>query len=316
MKTHSLIGYAILLMTLFLQAASASASPKEAAASVLFQRYETVFHTMPVLLRDVNTDTLGFASEPFGYLLYALAHKNEQFRKVLLENGEGILLGTKDYLPPEGLGRVVSTRCYIVLLSDRNSIDVSQFFGEADRLKTANGFQVWTWSEDLGEFGDSKVRRSSLYVAQVAKTFVLFSNSLSELESVSGVLASSSNQEIVLPGREWELVKKHQFWGCRMYRPAHARPAATVFNGLEGVQPEAEALILFVDFKRQKGIIRLISSNPNDSTRRTLRKFIRIPPAKPAGRGQWEFVFPLTGSGRYEDSSWSVMWLFGLGVAV
>ena len=116
---------------------------QETAVAILFERFETVFRIHPSLLTDTRrSNTRGFVQEPFGYLMLALDQKNRHLRPLVLDSGEAVLLGTKDYSPPEGLGRVVSTRCYITVLQNgRNPRYVANALGEpAGKTKAGNPY--------------------------------------------------------------------------------------------------------------------------------------------------------------------------------
>jgi hypothetical protein len=63
---------------------------------------------------------------------------------------------------------------------------------------SAPGPPVWTWSADLGEFGEGDPRSSSLYATQMAESYILVSNSLEELETVSGQLTSVNDDARIL----------------------------------------------------------------------------------------------------------------------
>jgi hypothetical protein len=41
-----------------------------------------------------------------------------------------------------------------------------------------------------------------------------------------------------------------------------------------------------------------------------------VPPARAIGPGEWEARFPLDSTGRYSDTAFQVLWIFGLGVVV
>jgi hypothetical protein len=285
------------------------------AVSVLFEHFETVFHTVPALLSDTRRDSgIGFAREPFGYLLLALDSKNRKLRTTLFDDSDAVLLGTKDYVPPDGLGRVISTRCYIAVLRDGRGLDFSQYLG-APTLKNSSGHPIWTWSVDLGEFGDRITRATSLYATEVGETYFVITNSLSELHSVSDEISSATRSAILSKIRGWDSIERREFWGYRKYKDARSRPPATMFNGLAGVESEAEGLILYVDLDHHRGVLRFLSTNPSDPTAGHLHDVWRMPPVKSIGDGEWETLFPLAESDP-QETAFQVWWLFGLGTAV
>lgn len=295
----------------------ATMSEKEArATSVLFEHFETVFHTVPRLLTNTQSDSaIGFAREPFGYVVLALDHKSRELRTVLLGNSEAVLLGTKDYAPPDGLGRVISTRCYIAVLREGRGSDFSKYLGEPT-LKSPSGHPVWSWSVDLGEFGDRTTRKSTIYATQVGEDYFIVANSLNELQNISYQMSSATRGGFALSDlRDWDTIENREFWAYRKYKHAGSRPAATVFNGLKGIQPDAEGLILYVDFEHQRGVLRLFSTNPDDPSAGHLHDMWRMPPAKSIGSGEWEMLFPLSESDP-EETSFQAWWLLGMGTGV
>ena len=132
------------LVVFFFRVMPVFAQTREArAAAVLFDNFETVFHTSPSLVSDSPNDIRsGFPREPFGFLLAGLDAIGPQVRVDVLENSEAILVGTKDYHLPIGLGRVRSTRCYVVVLRKGSALNLSQFFKtvEVGRRQEARQF--------------------------------------------------------------------------------------------------------------------------------------------------------------------------------
>jgi len=286
------------------------------AAAVLFERFETVFHTSPALLSAPSADgSVDFMGEPFAYLLLGLDKAGVQARKSVLADASAVLLGTKDYLPPNGLGRTVSTRCYAVVLRQGNSIEISRYVDKSTLLSTT-GPQIWKWSASLGEFGERDPRPSSVYATQIGHTFILVSNNLEELKNASEQLTALHNGPAVTGIREWDDVSHHEFWGYRKYRHDQPPAASTTFAGTKGIKPDAEALILYVDHKRNSGILRLLGSKVDDGTAKSLTAEMTMPPLKPVGPGVWANIFPLADAGPYSETPFQIMWLFGLGVAV
>jgi len=182
----------------------------------------------------------------------------------------------------------------------------------------APGPPVWKWSADLGEFGDGDARSSSLYATQTAQSYILVSNSLEELKAVSNQLTSADNDARVLEGiHEWKNVNAHEFWGYRKYKHGEPRSTDRVFFGSsDPIRPEAEALILYVDVKKQTGLLRLVNSSADDTTAKNINATRRITPLKLIGPKVWEAVFPLDEVGPFPESASWVLWLFGWGVLV
>jgi hypothetical protein len=308
----------ILLIALLLSAGRPvpAGSSDTRAAAALFENFETVFHTTPALLSGpYGEDSTAFMREPFDYLALGLDKAGDQAGTAVLAESESVLLGTKDYRFPDGLGQIVSTRCYIAVLRKGSTFDLFRYFGRSP-MASAAGSPVWNWAVDLGEFGDRKTRLSSLYVTQIAHNYVLISNNLVELQKLSERLSSSENNLFPVGIHGWEDVRQHEFWGYRNYRHVKARSVGTMVNGLEGIESDAEALILYVDRKRNEGVLCLLGSKGEDATARSLNVKLRTPPLKEVGPGRWETLFPLADGGPFSDGPWQVMWFFGLGVVV
>jgi hypothetical protein len=167
----------------------------------------------------------------------------------------------------------------------------------------------------LGEFGDKRIRSSTLFIRQSDHGFILVSNNLEQLTNVALHLHSSSSKTLSNI-RDWSEVSQKEFWGYRKYRHGTASARDTTFTGTNGVTPNAEAMILFVDQKRQNVVVRLFTSQAVDATAANLNKMYRIRPLKPVGAGVWESISPLPDMEPFSESSNLILWFFGLGVAV
>ena len=310
--------YVLLVMLSFLlhpADPSLPAASETRAVSVSFENFETVFRiTSSLLAGPSGDDSTRFMQEPFGYLLFGLDRVDKQVRTAILADSRVVLLGTKDYRPPNGLGRVLSTRCYIAVLREGSSFELFRHFSVPPVASSASS-PVWSWSAEMSEFGDRETRPSSLYATQVAHTYVLVSNNLAELQKLSEALNSSHSSRYPTDIREWDNVRRHEFWGYRQYKPDDAR-ASTLFNGLTKIRSGDKGLILYVDQKHRIGILRLLGSESQVMKGRDVGPTGRIAPLKHVGRGQWETVFPLGEVGPFPESAYEVMWLFGLGVVV
>src|SRR3989442_49324 len=315
--SHEMCISFMLLASSFLEAPLLAETNEGRAAAVLLNDFETVFHSTTALLSDSPTDVRsGFPREPFGYLLSGLDAIQTRARVSVLENSEAILVGAKAYHLPIGLGRVRSTRCYVVVLRRESALDLSRYFNKSPVASAAGSAPVWIWSAQLGEFGEEDPRPSALFVAQMVQSYVLFSNDLEELLNVSGHLASVNNGARAFAGiREWNEVRQHEFWGYRKYKHGEPRPIDRIF-GTDQITAKAEALIVYVDIKKETGVLRLLSSSADDATARNINATGRIIPFRPVGPKVWETVFPLAEIGAFPDSAHWVLWLVGLGVLV
>jgi hypothetical protein len=306
----------IVFLVLFGDSASAETKQSHAAA-VLFENFETVFHTTSALISDSRGDAAAqFAGQPFGYLRIGLEAVDKQLAAEVLAESEAVLIGTKDYHAPIGLGSVRSTRCYIIVLQRDSTFKLSRYFKKAE-VASADGAPVWNWSADLEEFGESDPRPSGLFATQIAQSYILVSNDLDELLYDSVRLMSVDNDAQVFAGiREWNDVSQHEFWGYRRYKHDKSRTAMDRLFGTDQITLQAEAAVLYVDLKKGSGVVRLLSSSADDTTASKINATGRITPLKPAGEKVWEAVFPVAEVGPFPESAFWVMWLFGWGVAV
>jgi hypothetical protein len=306
----------IVFLISFGDGASAETNQTHAAA-VLFENFETIFHTTPDLISDSRGDSADpFTKQPFVYLRIGLEAVDKQLTAKVLAESEAVLIGTKDYHAPIGLGGVRSTRCYIIVLQGDSTFKLSRYFKKA-AVASAEGAPVWNWSAALEEFGESDPRPSGLFATQIAQSYILVSNDLDELQHDSVRLMSVGNDAQVFAGiREWNDVSQHEFWGYRRYKHDRPRTGMDRLFGTDQITPQAEATILYVDLKKGSGVVRLLSSSADDATASKINATGRITPLKPAGEKVWEAVFPLAEVGPFPESAVWVMWLFGWGVAV
>jgi hypothetical protein len=307
---------ALLFAFLLVSWPSGAQTRESNAAAALFEHFETVFHVTPDQLSGSrDTDYGSFVGIPFAYLLAGLGAVDTQIPATILASSEAVLVGDKDYRLPNGLGRVGSTFCYVVVLQRRGAFDLAKHFNKPTVAAVA-GNPVWDWSAMLGEFGENDLRPSSLYATQLGQSYLLVSNNLDELQGLARRLTSDNNGSKVLPGiREWQDVSQHRFWGYRRYHhPESAVERAA--GGTREIAPTAEALIVYTDSKERKGVLRLLSSSTEDQTARNINSTKMIPALKPSGVRAWQTTFPLSDANPFPNTSFGVLWLFGLGQVV
>jgi hypothetical protein len=233
----------------------------------------------------------------------------------LLESAQTVLVGAKDYHLPLGFGSLQSTRCYVVVLRRDSRFRLSKYVKKAAYGEAAEGAPLWNWYANLQEFGEKDPRPSILFATQLADSYVVVCNKLEEM-GLSVQLAATSDDERVLGGiAEWNKVKEHEFWGYRKYRHEVTPEAISRFIGTDGVTPAAQALIVYLDLRRQTGTLRLLSSTPDDWTAKNINSRNWLPKLEPAGDCAWDSVFPL-GTEQFGDTANSLLWLFGWGVIV
>ena len=286
------------------------------AVAVLFERFETVFSSTPNLLSEPpHNNRDGFVWQPFDYLRAGLETVQKQAPMNLLADSDAILLGSKDYHFPIGLGPVRSTRCYIAVLKKQSTFQLSRYFTRSP-IAFVDDEPVWTWSAKLGEFGEEDPRSSALFATQLMHSYIVVSNDLEELLGLSARLASVGDDSSVLAGiRELNDASQHEFWGYRKFRHDQFQVNGRISTGVR-ITPDAEALITYVDLKKQTGVLRLLSYKADDATAVNINANGNVPPLKPIEPKIWETNFPLAEVGPFHESAFWVQWLFGLGVVV
>jgi hypothetical protein len=224
-------------------------------------------------------------------------------------------LGAKDFLSPSGLGSVHFQYCYVVVLDSPGSFDLQTDFKQ-EPVAWANGSPVWHWTAKLGELGENDQRVSSFYITQSKPYYVLVSNNLSDLRTMTQQLTSPDGTPLSIPLREWEFVTGHEVWGYRRYRQ----------HGSDKVPSErsvmatgAEALIFTVSAGKKVATLRMIASDqgpPDKFNADSERTKAALPSLHAAVPGVWETTFPLSGDRPTAERLFELMGLFGFEVYV
>lgn len=279
-------------------------------AVALFQQFETVFYTKTALLHEARVQD--FVHVPFALLLSGLEKLHAGESKRVLDHSSAILVGTKNYQLPNGLGIVRSTFCYIVIL--RAYSDIAAYFSQP--VASTVGIPVWNWTADLDEFGENEPKPSSLYVSEVDHFYLVVSNDLQEIESVVDRLVSPSREaaRFLATIPEWPEMSQRSFWGYRRYR--HDRINSRDAAGMHNVTPAARSLYLYSDQPQRAGVLRLRSATQDDTTADKINSAHMIPPLKLIGPGLWQSVFPLDFENKDPDPVFAVAWLFGFGQVI
>lgn len=306
---------------------------EQRAAGALFGQFETVLYSKPALLsgtgayRRLSKQDADSLRHPFAYLRKGLDFLGKPSSAEVLADAEAVLVGTKDFRSPKGLGMVRSRRCYVLVLRRGSTFDLKKHFHEG-WVAAAFGEPVLTWSAKLEEFGEGDPRPSSLYAAQVFSTYangvvdhsrsaLLVSNDLKELQALALRLNMEGQDDplrTLTKVREWERVRKNNYWSYRRYR--HAGIADRVAAGMTDVSPATEALSFSVDFERKSGALRLLSSTADDGTVKKIDAWLtklRFPPFKPRGGTAWETTIRLTGDEKSLEGMFGVLYFFGFG---
>ena len=148
-----------------------------AAASALFDQFETVFYTRAdmlavsggyKLLHEQAADALRV---PFASLLMGLDALGKSTSTEILGSADAVLVGAKDFVPPDGLGSVQSKFCYIVVLGGRPP-NLSKIF-PASSMGNASGNPIWQWTAPPQE---GHPKPYTFYIAELSRSFILIAN--------------------------------------------------------------------------------------------------------------------------------------------
>lgn len=261
----------------------------------------SLYHRLPE--EDAN-----FLSVPFEYLRVGLDSVRQGASKELLRGAAGLMIGTKDYHSPTGLGAVRSKFCYVVI--DPTATDIANAFPELTRASQPD-IPVWTWSANLREYGEKDKRSSTLYMAKPSSRYLLVCNDIDELRALAGRLETSENRNKVAPDiREWSSLNAGHVWAYRRYRHNDVDPVAA---GTNAITSGAEALLFIVDLEKKISRLRLFAAD--EETARNLNQkrwklgdWISVQP------GAWETLIPFVANRDTSERLFDAMILLGFGV--
>lgn len=300
--------------------AVASPGSELRASSALFREFETVVYAKASLFPGIgeHKGLSGWAAnnllDPFNYLKAGLRQLGTDMPSEVLRNGDSVFLGAKEFSPPDGLGPVHSRRCYVVVLSGDHDVDLRRHF-RASSVASFAGQPVWTWTANLGELGENNPRASTLYAAQVGRSYVLVSNDLAEIQTVGEYLTSAAAGAEGLSGiRDWEFVRRHDMWAYRRCRFAGVVDTSAV--GLGDFTPAALAVAFWIEPGRKSGTLRLFTSPGDASAAVRFNEKMRQPgallsPLAPAGPNLWEVSVSIAEGRRSGEELFEVTGLFG-----
>jgi hypothetical protein len=311
------VNISILLLASAVLAVSASNQPKEVKAkAALFRQFDTILHVTPKLLEDSpkKGDSERLVVGPFRYLKSALDQENRRARLAIFADTEAIFLGAKDYRPPNGLGNVISTRCYVMVLRVGTAPQLSKLLGKG--VNDTTGHTTWHWQAALGEFGENEPRASSLYAAQIGGTFILLCNDQKELGTLTELLDRPPTLPSSADSEAFSKLGGHDFWGYRRLRKLRSTQPDFIFAGTPGLGSGAEGILLFLEQGKREAVLHLLTDKDGHHYSDKLSSLMTVPPARAIGPGEWEARFPLDSTGRYSDTAFQVLWIFGLGVVV
>jgi hypothetical protein len=230
---------------------------------VLLDQFETVFYSklpLPNLPeRKLAEQDLQELNAPFGILWEGLKEADEHAPAEVRANSEAVLVGTKNYRAPGGrmgLGPVRYRFCYVLMLSPKGRLNVPELFRGREG-GSSNDLPVWKWQIVLS---DESSETTTLYVAWIERSYLLVSDTLSDLQGVSRRLKRPEAVRGALSSLpEWGTVSQQAYWGYRRYQ--RRRTPDPDAAGLEIVPRDANALILLPDFANNRVILHLIGAS-------------------------------------------------------
>lgn len=290
-------------------------SNNDRASAALFDHFETVFSANADLLSGtasyggLTRQDANSLRVPFAYLIGALNSLGTKAPSDILGNAARVMVGVRNFKAPKGLGSVRSEFCYIIVLRDPSRTDLKRYFGSPPAPAQGGG-SVWTWSANLGEYGEDDRRPSSLNAAQLAE-YVLIANNGAGLDAVAQSIARTQRApDHRSHTHQQDLIGEKEFWGYRQYEHGHV--SNKVAAGLEEIAPTTQALLLYVDFPAQAAVLRFYSSSVDDPTPRRFDAL--LPPFKFLGDKAWETTITLNGGQPAYDQMFTVMGLFGFAI--
>lgn len=313
------LGFAVALLCICLAGCSGGVQGSNAklrAASVLFDEFETIFYSdassLSARYNQLPGQAASFLRIPFAYLTGGLDSLGGRAAEGILAAADGVLVGAKDFRAPTGLGGVESTFCYVVVLKKPGSLNILTLVKRSPATRVI-GAPVWVWETPPQE---GHPQPFTFYMTEVARSYVLVSNSSEQLRAISGRLSSSTGGRNVPVGvPEWREVSRHAYWGYRRYRQVAS--ANRDASGLSNVTSTARDLIFLVDFKEKRGLLRLLASDASTADKLNsapMDPSMALPPLRRSAPGVWEAAFPFTGRLQTEDRMFVVMGLFGFGI--
>lgn len=290
----------------------------EVAASILLNRFETIFYTKAGLLaasggyRLLHERDADALRVPFAELQWGLDALGKSSSRQIMGSADAVLVGAKDFLSPNGLGSTNPQFCDVLVLGKR-APKLRGIFS-ASPVGSASGNAVWQWTAPAQE---GHPKPYTFYMSEVSQSYILISNDLAEIQSIASNLISADRNTRSLGGvRDWEFVNHHDYWGYRRYRH-EGRVGDQDETGTEDVTSTATSLVFAVDFWQRTGWLRVLASNGSTAERinsRISTTRSSLAPLRPSGTGAWETKVRFTGDDKAAESMFFLMGMFGFAV--
>jgi hypothetical protein len=292
-------------------------APERRAASALFNNFETVVYTRTDFISRTGgknydyVDSLTGLRLPFLELVGGLKVLGLDTASEVLAKYSAVLVGAKDFAPPEGLGMVSSHKCYIGILDSGDQPSIEAVFRKA-AVEFIEGKPVWTWPAPPYE---GHPKPTTFYAAQIAHNYFLMTNDRQDFQAVASILilAGSSSADSV-EVRGWETFKAHKYWAYRLVnRDGVVNSNASTTGSLNA---DVIALTFFADVDQREGSLQVFSSDSDMKT--TPRVLPEGAPNKlqPQGAGIWQASLPLSKNEVDSNVMFQLFYSLGFGVAL
>lgn len=296
------------------QTGQAQANEEERAASVLFEQYETVASTRGDLFTSLSSynqmkdvDSVAVLGLPFVDFMGALKALGPSAAADLEMKYSVILVGAKDFRPPQGIGAFVSTKCYIGILKDGPQPNVEPDFHHAS-LETMDGRRVWTWSIPPAE-GASQPGK--FYAAQIAGSYLLMANDPQGFQAAAEALTSSQPSKPIqlrVPG--WDTFSRYGYWADRPLR--QDRVVKSSDAGID-VLRDVIAITFFADLGKRESFVRVVSSDKSMKTMPKLFPEFALMQLRSGDAGTWQAELHLSKEQVANDATFQVFSYLGFG---
>jgi len=315
--------------------ASAEVNAESHAESVLISEFETVFHWEADMVprcaaggenarvsgRSAFTQLTGHNIDvlciPFGYAADSLNLLVKGGAAEILQDGQTIVAGAKDFRPTHGLGMVSLEFCYVVVFGERGAPKLSGYFASTSTITSA-GAVIWKWKSLPNSKKYPMDLEVTFFATEISPRYLLISNSIGELQTVAQKLISPDDPVWISSEQlDWKIVSTHEYWGYRRYRHDGVE-----YESAAEVTPSARALNFFVDLEKEAGILRLVADDGSTAAKwnakfSTDNPEYGLPPLKRLSAKVWQTEIPLASDERVTlGRLFLIVQLFGFSIAL
>jgi hypothetical protein len=201
-----------------------------------------------------------------------------------------ILVGVRDFRPPEGLGLVHYDAAYVIDLSVSTDLRLKRIFRRPP-VATLSSQPVWRW-----EFPGSKDDKVpwTFFIAQASRQQLLVTTDLELLRTLEGQWKGKVRPR--MPDRlEWAILATNgPLWAVRRYRhAAKHKQAAGLSTGLFEIDARAVAVTFSLDLRGKKATMGYVNGLREDGFIGYWRGQKNVAVAK-GKDGSWELSFPVS----------------------